>query len=88
MNTELLTPITNPKRLALNKTTQSGVYIAGKFHVLDPLKVVTGYGCQTGNLNQVMARELVNSTTVLLLMSESYMTLQQIILVCQLYRYF
>lgn len=42
MNTELLTPITNPKRLALNKTTQSGVYIAGKFHVLDPLKVVTG----------------------------------------------
>lgn len=42
MNTVLLTPITNPKKLALNETTQSGIYIAGKFQVLDALKMVAG----------------------------------------------
>ncbi|MHA3890596.1 TonB-dependent siderophore receptor [Acinetobacter sp. GXMZU3951] len=42
MNTQLLTPITNPKSLALNKTTQQGVYISGKFQVLDPVKIVAG----------------------------------------------
>ena len=42
MNTQLLTPITNPKSLALNKTTQQGVYISGKFQILDPVKIVAG----------------------------------------------
>ncbi|MCJ8160284.1 TonB-dependent siderophore receptor [Acinetobacter zhairhuonensis] len=42
MNTQLLTPITNPKSLALNETTQQGVYISGKFQILDPLKIVAG----------------------------------------------
>jgi outer membrane receptor for ferric coprogen and ferric-rhodotorulic acid len=42
MNTVLLTPIINPKKLALNETTQSGIYIAGKFQVLDALKMVAG----------------------------------------------
>ena len=42
MNTQLLTPITNPNKIALNETTQTGIYIAGKFQVLDALKVVAG----------------------------------------------
>lgn len=42
MNTQLLTPVRNPKTLALNETVQTGVYLAGKFHLLDPLKLVTG----------------------------------------------
>ncbi|ONG41693.1 TonB-dependent receptor [Alkanindiges hydrocarboniclasticus] len=42
MNTQLLTPITNPNKIALNETTQTGVYLAGKFQVLDALKVVAG----------------------------------------------
>ena len=42
MNTKLLTPITNPKKLALNETTQNAVYLSGKFQVLDPLKIIAG----------------------------------------------
>ncbi|MFW2057059.1 TonB-dependent siderophore receptor [Acinetobacter haemolyticus] len=42
MKTQLLTPITNPNKLAGNETTQTGYYIAGKFQVLDPLKIVAG----------------------------------------------
>lgn len=42
MNTRLLTPITNPNKIALNETTQTGIYLAGKFQVLDALKVVAG----------------------------------------------
>ncbi|EKU53169.1 TonB-dependent siderophore receptor [Acinetobacter sp. WC-323] len=42
MNTKLLTPITNPQKLPGNTTTQTGIYIAGKFQVLDPLKLVAG----------------------------------------------
>ncbi|OTG92572.1 TonB-dependent siderophore receptor [Acinetobacter sp. ANC 3832] len=42
INTQLLTPITNPKKLALNQTTQNAAYIAAKFQILDPLKVVAG----------------------------------------------
>ncbi|MDR7016834.1 TonB-dependent siderophore receptor [Acinetobacter sp. 3657] len=42
MNTQLLTPITNPNKLAGNETTQMGYYLAGKFQVLDPIKIVAG----------------------------------------------
>lgn len=42
MNTQLLTPITNPKSLALNETIQNAVYLSGKFQVLDPVKIIMG----------------------------------------------
>ncbi|KXO75232.1 TonB-dependent receptor [Acinetobacter venetianus] len=42
INTKLLTPITNPNKLPGNMTTQTGYYVAGKFQVFDPLKIVAG----------------------------------------------
>lgn len=42
MNTQLVIPLTMNLKGDLNKTTQSAGYISGKFHILDPLKVVTG----------------------------------------------
>ncbi|KXZ71892.1 TonB-dependent siderophore receptor [Acinetobacter venetianus] len=42
INTNLLTPITNPNKLPGNMTTQMGYYVAGKFQVFDPLKIVAG----------------------------------------------
>ena len=65
MNTQLLTPITNPNKIPLNETTQTGVYLAGKFQVLDALKVVAGarlsdweYTAEDGNGSREFTNEL------------------------------
>lgn len=65
MNTQLLTLITNPNKIPLNETTQTGIYLAGKFQVLDSLKVVAGarlsdweYTAEDGKGNREFSNEL------------------------------
>lgn len=65
MNTQLLTLITNPNKIPLNETTQTGIYLAGKFQVLDALKVVAGarlsdweYTAEDGKGNREFSNEL------------------------------
>lgn len=42
MNTHLTTPITTPNKNNLDSTTQSSYYLASKWHLLEPLKIVAG----------------------------------------------
>lgn len=42
MNTRLVIPLERNQKNDLDQTTQSAAYIAGKFHLLDPLKAVAG----------------------------------------------
>lgn len=41
-NSRLLGSINNNNKMPSNKTTQTGAYVAGKFTLLEPLKLVTG----------------------------------------------
>lgn len=42
MNTKLVIPLDMTQKGELSETTQSAGYISGKFHVLDPLKIIAG----------------------------------------------
>ena len=62
--TNVIGNFSTPNRNGDQKTSQNGVYIASKFHLLDPLKLVAGarlsnweYENQTGNVNREFNNE-------------------------------
>nr|WP_092621649.1 TonB-dependent siderophore receptor [Acinetobacter marinus] len=60
MNTTLLTPITTPHDLALTEVEQNAAYVAGRFQILDPLKIVAGARLSNWKSGE---REFKNETT-------------------------
>ena len=66
INTQLVVPVLRDQKGVLNNTTQTAAYIAGKFHIFDPLKAVAGIRLANWEFeaeNQIGNREFNNQVT-------------------------
>lgn len=66
INTQLVVPVLKDLKGVLNNTTQTAAYIAGKFHIFDPLKTVAGIRLTNWKFeaeNQIGNREFNNQVT-------------------------